>query len=317
LFIVNFHNVIAGALDAYDRSIAPRLDVPQFVSAIHWLSQRFEFISLDELVSRLGHAPEGGRTPAALTFDDGYAGILQHAFPVLRKRGIVASVMIVTQVLDSPKKLFHFEELEVAFRISKIRMLTLPDGSVQPLATTAERVACLEAVKQQLKLQPEPERRQRHEQLLQHLGVTRDQLEDASAGVPALDKLNIEQLKFLMASGWTIGAHTRTHRTLSCLGQEDLVQEIVGARDDIRSWFGPTALPFAYPYGGPQHIGERAYGIVASSGYCCALTTTAGRNTPDTDRHRLRRINIEALCQEHPEILDRRVEDQGSTPGRP
>jgi peptidoglycan/xylan/chitin deacetylase (PgdA/CDA1 family) len=313
LFIINFHIVISGSLDVYDCHVAPRLDIPRFISVINWLSQRFEFLSLEELISQFKQAPDEQQNVAALTFDDGYLGTLQHAYPVLRERGIVASVMVITQVLNSPSKLFHFEELEVAFRISQIRALKLPGRSVQPIATTTERAACLAAVKQELKLQPESERRQNHEQVLQHLGVTHDQLEDASAGFTALEKLNVEHLRFLLASGWSVGAHTRTHRTLSCLCDEDKVQEIVGSRDDIQAWFGPIEVPFAYPYGGPQHIGERTYEIVASSGYSCAMTTTAGRNTPDTNLYQLRRINIEVLCRNQPDILDGCFAAQGST----
>jgi peptidoglycan/xylan/chitin deacetylase (PgdA/CDA1 family) len=299
VFIVNFHNVVPGPLDAYDRGIAPRLDIPRFIATIDWLAERFDLIPLDELLSQYRRAPARERAAVALTFDDGYLGTLQHAFPILRERGVVASVMVVTQALESPSKLYHFEELEVAFRISTVRTMKLPGRSPRPIATVAERVGCLKALKQELKLLPEPERRRDHERILDHLGTTHAEIEDASGAFPALQKLHVDQLKSLVDSGWTVGAHTRTHRTLSRLADGELRQEIVGSRDDLRACFGPKELPFAYPYGGPQHIGARAHELVASSGFSCALTTTPGRNTPATDRHRLGRINVEDLHIEH------------------
>lgn len=303
MFIVNFHNVVAGSLDAYDRGIAPRLDVPQLIATIDWLAERFDLIPLDELLAQYGRAPARERAAVALTFDDGYLGTLQHAFPILRERGAVASVMVVTQALESPSKLYHFEELEVAFRISTARTLQLPGRSPRPIGTVAERVACLKALKQELKLLPEPERRRDHERILEHLGTSRPEVEEASGAFPALRKLDVDQLKSLVDSGWTVGAHTRTHRTLSRLTDGELRQEIAGSRDDLRACFGPRELPFAYPYGGPQHIGGRAHELVAGSGFSCALTTTPGRNTPATDRYRLGRINVEDLHGEHRGVL--------------
>lgn len=310
MFIVNFHNIVSGPLDAYDLSIAPRLDVPRFTATIDWLERRFDVLPLDEVIAQSRRAQTRARASVALTFDDGYLGALEHAFPILRARGLVASVMVVTQVLDSPAKLLHFEELEVAFRISKVRTMKLPGRSDRSIATLTERIACLKAVKQELKLQAEPERRRSHEQLLHLLEVTRAQIEEASSALPNLRKLDIEQLRFLVESGWTVGGHTRTHRTLSCLDEGDLMEEIVGSRDALRARFGPAALAFAYPYGGPQHIGERARDLVASSGYSCALTTTPGRNTPGTDLYRLRRINVEDLHRERPDVLDRDADRQ-------
>lgn len=317
MLIINFHNVVSHPLNEYDRNAAPRIDIRQFISAINWLSKRFEFISLNELLSRLKKKSTNYQT-VTLTFDDGYCGVLCNAFPILNDRGIDASVMVVTQALESASQLFHFEELEIAFRITQASKLNLPGQPAQPIETIADRICCLKALKQELKLQPESARRHNHDQLLQHLGVTREQLREESRKFPVFEKLNADQVKFLAQSGWTIGSHTRTHRTLSCLTDEDAMQEIVDSRDYIQAHFGLADIPFAYPYGGPHHIGNRIYDFVAQSGYSCALTTIAGRNPPDSNRFRLRRINIEDLFRTQPEILDSGEQTrETSTTGKP
>jgi len=302
MLIINFHNVVSEPLTKFDRLAAPRIDTKQFISAINWLSKYFTFNSINELLLE----KEKGLTffpSVALTFDDGYRGVLDNAFPILKERGIPASIMVVTQTLQS-SRLFHFETLEVAFRISKVHTVQFPGKSEQSIKTEAERVRCLWLFKQTLKLQPEYIRIRNHNLLLQHLKVKHEQLEEESKKIPVLEKLNCEQLKYLIHSGWTIGSHTCTHRTLSCLSKQDLIREIVDSHDEIQAYFGLSDIPFAYPYGGPQHIGERAYKMVAKSGYSCALTTTMGPNTKDTNLFRLKRCNIEELYHKQPEIFD-------------
>lgn len=296
MLMVNFHNVLSGSLNVYDRTAAPRVHVDQFRAAIDKLSTRFGLVSFPELFSRLERGAIDDEA-ATLTFDDGYSGVLRHAFPILRDRGVVATVMVVTQALDSISTLLHFEELEVAFRISKARTLSLPGRRAQPIETNTDRVRCLIALKRQLKLQPEPVRRRQHHEILSCLRVTRDQVTEASRNFPVFDKLTSNELRFLASSGWTIGSHTRTHRTLSCLNDKDVMQELAGSRDDIQTHFDVADMPFAYPYGGPQHIGDRVPQSVKKCGYSCALTTTPGSMPWKWERFHLPRTNIEELDQ--------------------
>ena len=48
--IVNFHNVLPELSDDFDLRAAPRTDTAHFVSAIDWLSDRFEIISLNDML---------------------------------------------------------------------------------------------------------------------------------------------------------------------------------------------------------------------------------------------------------------------------
>lgn len=291
MLIVNCHNVVSGALNSYDRFAAPRIEIGQFTSAIDALAERFAFITMDEMLARLDW--RGASQPTVtLTFDDGYQGVLREAFPVLQARGIMASVMVVTQVLEAPQRLFHFEEIEMAFRISTARAIAVPGLPPASLDTIEERLACLKAFKQALKTTPEATRSARHDLLLRHLGVSREQLQEQSTGLSVFTKMGGEELKFLLSSGWAIGSHTCTHRTLSQLDDIDAAREIAQSHDDIRAYFGVSSMPFAYPYGGPQHVGGRIRDLVARSGYSCALSTRRGAVGADPDRFALRRVDL-------------------------
>lgn len=70
-----------------------------FASHCEWLARRKTVIPLTEAVS---HLDPRGRLPrglAALTFDDGFAGLMEHAMPVLTRTGLPATVFLVAQTL--------------------------------------------------------------------------------------------------------------------------------------------------------------------------------------------------------------------------
>lgn len=302
MLIVNFHDVVAGPLDVFDREASPRLTTEQFSRAIDRLSERFRWISLDTLVERLQHGPEADHYSAAVTFDDGHRGAVVNALPILAERVIPASMFAVTGRLVDDPPLLHFEELEIAFRITRVRRLDLDLLRRAPrnLATDAERARCLGLVKRDLKALPERERSCAQQRLLERLEVAPEDCREAARGDERYSAATPAELAALQAAGWTIGAHTRTHRSVSALDAGELHSEIAGSRDDLRA-FGFAAEAFAYPYGGNAHIGEAAPQVVRDAGYSCALTMIAGGNGPGTDPFALRRVDIRDVLPYLPE----------------
>src|SRR5690349_445747 len=93
--VLCYHNVVAHA-GGKPPSGDPGLHLPldRFTPQVHWLKDHYSVISLRELVARL----ETGRSVrglAAITFDDGYAGALTIAWPLLRTLGLPATMFIV------------------------------------------------------------------------------------------------------------------------------------------------------------------------------------------------------------------------------
>jgi peptidoglycan/xylan/chitin deacetylase (PgdA/CDA1 family) len=69
-----------------------------FVSHCRWLARHRRVVSLPEAVAHLRH----GRLPrgvVALTFDDGFAAVHEHALPALRRHGLTATVFLVAGTL--------------------------------------------------------------------------------------------------------------------------------------------------------------------------------------------------------------------------
>jgi peptidoglycan/xylan/chitin deacetylase (PgdA/CDA1 family) len=71
----------------------------EFEAHCRWLARHRTVVPLGEAAGRLDRS---GRLPsglAAITFDDGFTGVLEHALPVLRRHGLPATVFLVAQTL--------------------------------------------------------------------------------------------------------------------------------------------------------------------------------------------------------------------------
>ena len=61
------------------------------------------------------------------------------------------------------------------------------------------------------------------------------------------------QLRELVAAGWEIGSHSRTHPDLTSVTDEQLRDELEGSREDCEAELGVPCTSIAYPYGLVDH----------------------------------------------------------------
>src|SRR5262249_24900799 len=197
-------------------------------------------------------------------------------------------------------RLLHFEELEIAFRLTKASFLYVGELGLSPfaLASDYERVAALRSVKHALKRLPQADRARLHAAILTELRALPDEIAAYAARFSKFRKLSADQIRELARAGCTIGGDTRTHRPLSSLSPEELRREIAGNFRDLQTAFALSAIPFAYPYGTPELTPDAARAAAEQSGFECAFTTTTGENLPETPRFQLRRYGDTELMAE-------------------
>jgi peptidoglycan/xylan/chitin deacetylase (PgdA/CDA1 family) len=71
----------------------------EFADHAAWLARRRTVVPLSQAVARLDRRGLLPRGMAALTFDDGFTGVLEHAVPELQRRGLPMTVFLVAQTL--------------------------------------------------------------------------------------------------------------------------------------------------------------------------------------------------------------------------
>jgi peptidoglycan/xylan/chitin deacetylase (PgdA/CDA1 family) len=91
---------------AWQSPLAVRPD--EFEAHCAWLARHRAVVPLADAATRLDRS---GRLPsglAALTFDDGFTGVLDHALPVLRRHRLPATVFLVAQTLTDEGVAAHW-----------------------------------------------------------------------------------------------------------------------------------------------------------------------------------------------------------------
>ncbi|MDU8944708.1 polysaccharide deacetylase family protein [Ovoidimarina sediminis] len=303
MHLICLHNVVPGPIDAFDEKCS-RISVAEFEAFLDRVSEQFELISYSVYETLLREGEAASRA-LALSFDDGFRGVYDYVLPVLRERNLDAVAFINPPVIGNPPgTLFHFLELEIAFRITDQQeaAFSFLDAPLY-FASEKARVKAMKSVKKHLKAIPEIDRAAGHAEVLERLRVGRGAIHAYAAGRSSFQTMTEDELRDLRSAGWTIGSHGMSHRTLSMLPADELDHEIEMARAYFADTFGWHDLPFAYPYGDIVHVGEAAPARVAAAGHPIAYTTVPGPSDIGTNPHRLPRIDYKRFLREEGILL--------------
>jgi peptidoglycan/xylan/chitin deacetylase (PgdA/CDA1 family) len=82
---------------AWESPLAMRPD--EFARHAQWLARRRTVLPLTEAVAHLDPRGRLPRGMAALTFDDGFTGVLEHAVPEAKRAGLPMTIFLVAQTL--------------------------------------------------------------------------------------------------------------------------------------------------------------------------------------------------------------------------
>lgn len=256
--ILCYHNVVADVEPNGDDA-GLHMPLARFERQMRWLAARYTLVSLHEFVARLRARSPLGRV-AAVTFDDAYAGVFTHAWPLLRHLGIPATAFIVAAAPERPE-IFWWEHPTVRRAITarrRQRWLTELRGDATAILAevAAESLA-------------------------------------APAPPPAPDRRPADWSIIAAAArdGLVLGAHSTRHWTLPGLAEAHLDHEVHGSRAVIAQRTGVAPEVFSYPYG---RWAPRVRDVVRAAGYRAAVTLDYGLNPPAADPWALRRVNVPA-----------------------
>ena len=254
--ILCYHNVTPDADAGPWRGLGLHMPFSAFARQVRWLAASYEVIPLEHVVDRLA---SGGslRGTAAVTFDDAYTGVFEHAWPLLRDLGLPATVFVVARAPGQGTDFWwdHPAVLRAYSPARRQHWLTVLRGDG---ATIVESLAPARST-----ARPPPSCR------------------------PAGWKAITDAIK----SGLRLGVHSATHRSLPALDERDLRREVVESRDVITRRTGVTPEFFAYPYG-LWDPGVRE--AVRYAGYRGAVTIDFGLNGRGADPWALRRVTVPA-----------------------
>jgi peptidoglycan/xylan/chitin deacetylase (PgdA/CDA1 family) len=248
--ILGYHRVVE------DFAVAARTEMPSmlisaamFEHHLEWLGRQFRFVSLDDIGEHATTGAPFDDPVVAITFDDGYRDVYEHAYPTLKRKGIPAAVFVVTDLVggdgcQTHDKLYHF--LAKAFArwtdprrelLGVLGDLRIPRGHTfrghdltSPLLTVAALLRTLSQVDVG--------------RLIAHLETFTGQ---ATCDLPR--SVTWPMVAEMRRAGFTIGSHTKTHASLPMETPEAVADEIVGSKHALEQHLGESVIHFAYPGG--------------------------------------------------------------------
>jgi|HubBroStandDraft_3_1064219.scaffolds.fasta_scaffold23470_2 peptidoglycan/xylan/chitin deacetylase (PgdA/CDA1 family) len=282
VFVFAYHDVCAEGPEREGVISAARLR-----RQVRALKREYGFATLARAGELLAEPGALGQDLVVLTFDDGYAGNFEAAWPVLRAEGVPATFFVTTGFLDGKGLWFDLARRALA-------AAARPRGAPLP----ARLRGSLELVFGEWPGAWSPAR---IEGAVEHLkGVSpaaRDRLlaELAAAALtlaPAARPLSWAQVRELEAAGCEIGCHTVDHPILAQLPRRRQEQEIWQSRQRVAEETGRPPVSFAFPNGRARDFDGATCELLRAAGFRTACTTIRGSNRPGCDPLRLRRLGI-------------------------
>jgi peptidoglycan/xylan/chitin deacetylase (PgdA/CDA1 family) len=246
----------------------PILTRAQFEADLIYLQRNFDFVSYEQLVRRRGASSIIRDNSVVLTFDDGFAECATVAAPILRQHGADCVFFVITDLIDNR---LSFRESEASLCIEAIlgssiesveevvrhlgidaRLRAPPEKASSALRRLPLDIASLDRP-------PDPRFRPLFHWLLTIGEADRGLMRELAAGLgidshaylrTAEPYLTTRQIRQLRSDGFTIGAHSLSHRWLQDLSRADAQHEIVDSCRIIRDITGQKSVPFAFPYSG-------------------------------------------------------------------
>ncbi|MHB8893961.1 MAG: polysaccharide deacetylase family protein [Candidatus Geothermincolia bacterium] len=292
--IVMYHRVLGiagrGVMPSCMEIIGMAVTEPQFEEQMSYLTSRYTVVPLsDYLAWRKGGEALPDRA-LVITFDDGYSDNGEVASRVLEKYRATATFFVIGNAVSSRDEVWPYEIYRLMDALDGRKVSIENDGEGRILldfSTERGKRGSVATIRRLL--------RAGDDRPLNRIAETlRLRLREEGADVPSgyEEFMSSGDLRLLHERGFTIGAHSQSHRRMADLDEEEQSRELAGVHRLVREITGEAELPFAYPYGQESDLGLATTRLVAEAGYSCALTTVEGLNDVTTDLYRLRRIEM-------------------------
>jgi len=292
--IVGYHRVVQD----FDRSA--RTSIPSMlISArmlekqIDWLGAHYRLVSLEDMTRRL---EEGSPTTgtAAVTFDDGYRDVYENGFPILKRKGVPATVFVVSGMVGTSRSMNHDRLYALLGRA--LSGVASPEDVLsglyqecrlpmpEPRALARAGLTTFAALRLFLETLPQPA-------IL--AVIARLESRFGAQGTEGGLALTWDMIDTMRSAGVTIGSHSATHALLTHESRTRMRDEISGSRQTLETRLKTHVDHFAYPDG---RFDSRALIATAGAGYRFGYTACGHRDPKFPLLTLSRRILWERAC---------------------
>lgn len=263
VLVLTFHRVLDQTGYRHTSSL-PAIVIRRrtFAKLAAHVARKYEAVSFGQAAES---AP--GKIRVMFTFDDGWEDTYTNALPVMRARGLPATLFVCPGLIE--RTLPFWPEVVSA-------LLARAPSPVNRAET--------ESVIEMLKTYSTEQREQFIARLYEK------HAEAYGTGIYDGDKtVSWQDIREMAAAGVSVGCHTNTHQILTIVPPETARREIRDSKRAIESALGQPCDLFAYPNGNTSPETRR---MLADEGFAAAFTTERGAWTSECDRMAIPRLNI-------------------------
>ncbi len=273
LIILTYHSFCT----AWPRGLFNSLPIHRFERQIRFLRNNFKLVSLQQGLGYLKQGLVDDQPWVAITIDDGFRDSYTHAWPVLQRYGVPATIFLATDFIDNGRPPWTTQLVEILDRTEAHVM-------EWPFRADLKNLVARSCIAQQLKNDwsslPPVERFEKLTEFRRNLHVDEE---------VHYSSLAWRQINEMRADGVTFGSHTVYHSILPAVNSTVLVKELRESRNRLESELQEPCVLFAYPDGKHNRLSKEA---LESCGYQVAVTQDFGFNQHAEERLELKRIEI-------------------------
>jgi peptidoglycan/xylan/chitin deacetylase (PgdA/CDA1 family) len=260
----------------------------EFEKHLDYLTSRYQIVTLSSVAEHLATGKSLPAGAAVITIDDGYRDTYEIAYPILRRRGLTATLFVVTNFLDNKCWLWtdKLRYLMVRTELDTVEARVGGRSCHIELSDRSSRLRAAEQVNYQLKAMPDDAKDGAIKRLASLLKV-----ELPALPPPEFSAINWEEVREMESAGIEIGSHTVTHPLLTNIGIERLRRELTESRNRLEDVLDHRVDLFCYPNGNSSAAVVQE---VERAGYRCAVTTDPGFNDDRSNPLTLRRFGTES-----------------------
>jgi peptidoglycan/xylan/chitin deacetylase (PgdA/CDA1 family)/SAM-dependent methyltransferase len=280
--VLTYHQVGRPSPDPLHVSVPEEL----FASQMEELQRSWNPLTLDAMVEGLAHG-NLPRKSVAVTFDDGYAGVLFFALPILERFHIPATIFVSTGYLDG-KKEFWWDELQRIVWESKrepAEWKGLPEDVRMRFYPGMPREDAFGILHYALRALPPDKIRMEVDR------IRREARCRPAAPRPDVRPLSGRECGLLAGNPLiSIGAHTDRHAWLAALNDTDQKNEMANSRRVLEKTLGRPVRTLSYPYGSRESETTATLRLAREAGFDYACANVKAAVHGGSDRYWIPRI---------------------------
>ncbi len=241
LFLPFYHAIEGEERLRHIHHLYPVRTKKQFEADLDYLLQYFTPISIEDLIAHVQQKKLLKKAVMHLSFDDGLREVYDIAFPILKRKGIPASVFVNSAFVDN-KALFYRYKVSLIIEhlveniLSKKQIQQINQVLQTALATTIkDQKAAL--------LQLNYHQQDTIQTIARILNLDFDQFLQSYQPY-----LTIDQLTHLQNEGFRIGAHSIDHPLYAGLSLEDQLHQTEESIQYVQEKFSPKHNIFSFPF---------------------------------------------------------------------